>query len=440
MKKHIHVILWIAMILLCLAACAPSTAAPTAETGNAAGLPNPASVYCEEQGGRLEMRSDDTGAYGVCIFDDGSECEEWAYYRGECAPGGPDAATQPGGEPSLLDTEWVLATLNGEGLLEGTHITLKFEEEWLSGFAGCNAYGGGPDSGRYVATAEGSLEMPVLAITVMDCPSPEGVMEQEQAYVDALTNAAAYRLADDGLEILNATGETVLVFFRQEQVDLDPSDLVGTAWQLVSMDGTTPVEGSSITLVFQDAHRVSGHAGCRDYLAVYEAAGDDLDFFYTAMLGAVCLEEALQEQEGAYTTMLGWTDRFRLSEGGLELLTARGESLLFEPLPEDAKATLEGPTWSLLAFVEPNPVEDVVVPLPLPTEPLPGTEITAIFKDGAVGGSAGCNTYRAAYARDGDALTFGAISFTEMACLTPEGVMDQEGRYLELLQDRKSVV
>ncbi len=53
-----------------------------------AGLPNPASVYCEEQGGTLELRTDaEGGAYGVCIFPDGSECEEWAYFREECQPG-----------------------------------------------------------------------------------------------------------------------------------------------------------------------------------------------------------------------------------------------------------------------------------------------------------------------------------------------------------------
>lgn len=51
------------------------------------GLPNPASVYCEEQGYRVEMRTDDEGnQYGVCIFPDGSECDEWAFYRGECGP------------------------------------------------------------------------------------------------------------------------------------------------------------------------------------------------------------------------------------------------------------------------------------------------------------------------------------------------------------------
>jgi putative hemolysin len=57
-------------------------------TGGSADMPNPASVYCEEQGGTVEIRTDaDGGQVGVCIFPDGSECDEWAFFRGECAPG-----------------------------------------------------------------------------------------------------------------------------------------------------------------------------------------------------------------------------------------------------------------------------------------------------------------------------------------------------------------
>ncbi len=48
-------------------------------------LANPASVYCIEQGGRLEIRTATDGSQsGYCIFEDNSECEEWAYYNKEC--------------------------------------------------------------------------------------------------------------------------------------------------------------------------------------------------------------------------------------------------------------------------------------------------------------------------------------------------------------------
>jgi hypothetical protein len=53
-----------------------------------AGLPNPASVFCEANGGTVDIRTDAAGGqYGQCIFADGSECDEWAFFRGQCGAG-----------------------------------------------------------------------------------------------------------------------------------------------------------------------------------------------------------------------------------------------------------------------------------------------------------------------------------------------------------------
>lgn len=53
------------------------------------GIPNPASVFCEKNGGRVVIRKDTEGnEYGVCVFDDGKECDEWAFFRGECKKDG----------------------------------------------------------------------------------------------------------------------------------------------------------------------------------------------------------------------------------------------------------------------------------------------------------------------------------------------------------------
>lgn len=50
-------------------------------------IANPASVYCEEQGGVVEIRELEGGSKGFCAFEDGSECEEWAFFNGECQTG-----------------------------------------------------------------------------------------------------------------------------------------------------------------------------------------------------------------------------------------------------------------------------------------------------------------------------------------------------------------
>jgi putative hemolysin len=75
-----------AILVTCaLAACGP--AAGPSPSPTPVGLPNPASVFCEGQGGRVKIRTDDSGGQiGICIFPDGSECEEWALFRNECQP------------------------------------------------------------------------------------------------------------------------------------------------------------------------------------------------------------------------------------------------------------------------------------------------------------------------------------------------------------------
>ena len=54
-----------------------------------AGIANPASVFCIEQGGivKIETRPDG-GEYGVCRFGTERQCEEWALLRGDCPIGG----------------------------------------------------------------------------------------------------------------------------------------------------------------------------------------------------------------------------------------------------------------------------------------------------------------------------------------------------------------
>jgi putative hemolysin len=97
-------ILTFTIILMALTACT-SFRVQTSESAGTdmpqANMPNPASVYCEQNGNKLEIRTAADGSQsGVCVFPDGSTCDEWAYFRGECGPaasgGGPggSAGTQ----------------------------------------------------------------------------------------------------------------------------------------------------------------------------------------------------------------------------------------------------------------------------------------------------------------------------------------------------------
>lgn len=85
---------------------------------------------------------------------------------------------------------------------------------------------------------------------------------------------------------------------------------------------------------------------------------------------------------------------------------------------------LEGTSWVLMAYRK--------------SRPIPGTTMTATFEEGTIRGSAGCNTYSATYQVVDDTIQVGPIAMTEMACLEPEGVMEQETMLLGLLQDAQT--
>jgi len=55
-----------------------------AKSDNNVGMANPASVYCENNGGKLKPIVDKENTYSMCVFTNGNECEEWAFFRGEC--------------------------------------------------------------------------------------------------------------------------------------------------------------------------------------------------------------------------------------------------------------------------------------------------------------------------------------------------------------------
>jgi ABC-type amino acid transport substrate-binding protein/heat shock protein HslJ len=95
-------------------------------------------------------------------------------------------------------------------VLAGTALTAQFGANGkLNGSAGCNTY-----SASYLV--DGSL----LSITPpstsqMLCGEPEGVMEQENAFISALTTAGSYSLDGGQLFISNASGNVVLEFISR---------------------------------------------------------------------------------------------------------------------------------------------------------------------------------------------------------------------------------
>ena len=91
-------------------------------------------------------------------------------------------------------------------------------------------------------------------------------------------------------------------------------------------------------------------------------------------------------------------------------------------------SSLEG-SWKLFSIGSANN----------PTPVMEETKVTAVFtqesetQNGEVVGTASCNRYFGSFETDGNKLAIGSIGNTEMFCMSPEGVMEQEKQFLTAL-------
>ena len=86
--------------------------------------------------------------------------------------------------------------------------------------------------------------------------------------------------------------------------------------------------------------------------------------------------------------------------------------------------------WFLKSYGEQGNLKDII----------DETEITATFSsnNNQIGGSSGCNIYGGIYLLIGNTLSISEIYYTEMACISPEGIMEQEQEYLSILSNARS--
>jgi heat shock protein HslJ len=224
---------------------------------------------------------------------------------------------------SLSGTEWILDTLNGQAPMASTAITLNFTEDTIGGLASCNSYGG-----PYKTSAIGEFSVEEIEMTEMDCPQPNGIMEQEQEFINTLVIVESFAIKGENLELLDAAGTALLVFTQREILALDPTALENTNWELETMGSDSLIEGTVIS-VHISGGRMEGYAGCRDFRATYIAEGDHINFISIEMIGELCAREDFQQQEALFTDYLSYTTHYRLEDNQLELIQENGESLLF---------------------------------------------------------------------------------------------------------------
>ncbi len=228
----------------------------------------------------------------------------------------------------LVGTLWqVTGYNNGKGaivsVLPGSQITAQFQDDGqFGGNATCNNY-----FGSYTLDGE-NIQIGQVGSTEMACMEPEGAMEQEQAYLNALSTAAFARIEGDQLE-LRTQDEALAVSYTAVQ----PKPLAGTVWVLTGYNNgkggfTSVLAGSEINALFSTDGNLGGSAGCNQYNAGYTIDGAALTIGPAASTRMMCAEpEGVMEQETAYLAALSSVAGFEITGSQLNLLDAEGMKL-----------------------------------------------------------------------------------------------------------------
>jgi heat shock protein HslJ len=312
---------------------------------------------------------------------------------------------------------WILVAFgdpaNPTVVAGGVNLNLNFtNNNQVSGFGGCNTF-----SGPFQAATDGTMSIGPLATTMMACADG---MDQETAYLSALTSARSFDFSSEGrLEIKfgpEGQADQVMVFI------VGAKSLTETNWVLISYgDPSAPTAVPAdvvITAAFSEDGTMSGLSACNQYSVPYTLDGDQLTLGTIAITQMACATG--MEAEQAYLTALGSVQQATITGPKLAITYNQGTQVLNYTA---AAVPLEYSLWTLISLNGQS----------VPTD----TNITATFTPGdtanigTINGSSGCNTYNAGYSLDGKNLTVQPIATTMMYC---ENLMETEQAYLTALQ------
>jgi heat shock protein HslJ len=204
-------------------------------------------------------------------------------------------------EPApLTGTTWQLTGYNnGQGgfvsVLSGTEITALFGDDGsLTGSAGCNDY-----TTSYVIDGDAVTLGPVATTRKM-CAEPEGIMDQESAYLAALESATAYQIKGNALKLTDADGVQVATFTASDPEAAAASGLVGEIWQWVGTQTPTEVitvdDPNKYTLEFLPDGEVHVQADCNVAGGTYTISGSHIKIAITTTTLAACPPESLGDE------------------------------------------------------------------------------------------------------------------------------------------------
>jgi heat shock protein HslJ len=348
------------------------------------------------------------------------------------AAGAAYAQTAQDARAALGGTSWRLVRFQGgdDSVLtpdDRSKYTIQFDAGGgLTARLDCNR-----GRGTWTSSGPSQLQLGPLALTRAMCP-PGSLHDQivkQWAYVRSyiLKDGRLFLslMADGGIYefepiVGHETGATMGATSTQGTVPA----VEGSLWRLVQVRGQTNQAVASLQrppTLRLNGGQAAAFGGCNRFTGAYTLAGERITFGNFAGTMMAC-PPPVMTIEAAFAKAL--TGALRAAVVGDRLTLSQDASadpaLVFvaEPPP-----VIEG-AWEVTALD--NGRQGLA-------SPVAGTSLSVTFKDGAVVGSAGCNTFRGRYTRDGTQIAIGPVAATRKTC-EASGVMEQEGRLLSALQ------
>jgi heat shock protein HslJ len=159
-----------------------------------------------------------------------------------------------------------------------------------------------------------------------------------------LTNAHGVRDGGARLVLVDADGGVVAV------ADAQGDGIAGTQWQVTGYHTgaqavVSVLAGTDVSIRFSADGKVSGSAGCNDFVGTYSSSGQTFTIDATATTRKVCAQpEGVMKQEGIFLKALTTVALVRMEGERLELRARNGGLLVRAARSDGARAPTDVPS------------------------------------------------------------------------------------------------
>ena len=228
----------------------------------------------------------------------------------------------------LAGTSWVAQRISndwgGRGPLAGSEPTIDFgaEGRTVSGSTGCNLYSGD------VTIGPGTISMAQVSVTERACV-PQEIMEQEALFLEILTSAEGFTLADEVLELRSADGSVSFI----EAVPVVNAALDGTAWELDTLiEGEVAMSVLTTTTpsltVDTGEGSMQGTTGCNTFGGTVMIEGSEFTLTDMTWTEIGC-EPDIMRQEALILDVLQNAELYEIEGDHLTISGTEGRSLIY---------------------------------------------------------------------------------------------------------------